>query len=260
MLPSQPPTVASALPPTGERTAPGLPDEEYWFARHEAAYAWIADRFGPSIRGGVVADAGAGEGYGTSWLASAGARLVIAWEYDEAACTHSHQVYRDAAVARANLDALPARDDSIELVASCQVIEHLWDLPRFLRECRRVLRPGGTLVVTTPNRLTFSPGLSRGDKPVNPFHVEEFDAQQIDELLRAAGFTGVDVMGLHHGERIAEWEGDHGSIVAAQVEAVLHDRWSTDLRSFIRTVDRRDFVISPSTDGAADLVGIGYAP
>lgn len=251
-------TDGPALRATGERTAPGLPDEEYWFARHEAAYAWLAERFGPTIAEGVVVDAGAGEGYGTTWLAAAGAHLVVAWEYDASACAHARRAYPDTSVMRANLDALPARDASIDLIACCQVIEHLWDLPRFLRECRRVLRPGGTLIVTTPNRVTFSPGLQRGQKPVNPFHVEEFDSLQVAQLLRAAGFSDVDVVGLHHGERIAAWESAHGSIVEAQVDAVLRDDWTPELRAFVGTIDRRDFAVLRSPDGAADLVGIGH--
>lgn len=258
MLPTE--AADAALPATGERTAPGLPDEDYWFGRHEAAYAWIADRFAPQIAGRVVADAGAGEGYGTAWLAAAGARVVMAWEYDEAACAHSHRVYPSTVVTRANLDALPARDGSIDLIACCQVIEHLWDLPRFLRECHRTLRTGGVLIVTTPNRHTFSPGLGRGEKPVNPFHVEEFDAEQVDSALRTAGFTDVEVVGLHHGPRVTSWEERNGSIVSAQVEAVLAGTWNDDLRRFVSSVTRDDFAVGPASDGAADLIGIGRVP
>lgn len=251
---------APALPPTGERTAPGLPDEEYWFARHEVAYAWITRRFAGLISAGIVADAGAGEGYGTAWLRDADPRAVIAWEYDEAACLHATHTYPAMAIVRANLDALPARDRSTDLIACCQVIEHLWDLPRFLRECHRVLRPGGALIVTTPNRLTFSPGLDRGAKPVNPFHVEEFDAEQVGALLSAAGFINIEVLGLHHGDRIDAWERGKGSIVAAQIDAVLGDHWAPGLRDFIGTVTRDDFAVRETTSGAADLIGIGVAP
>ncbi|MBM3688566.1 MAG: class I SAM-dependent methyltransferase [Actinobacteria bacterium] len=251
---------APALPPTGERTAPGLPDEEYWFARHEVAYAWITRRFAELISAGIVADAGAGEGYGTAWLREADPRSVIAWEYDEAACLHATRTYPETAMVRANLDALPARDSTIDLIACCQVIEHLWDLPRFLRECSRVLRPGGALIVTTPNRLTFSPGLGRCAKPVNPFHVEEFDAEQVGSLMRAAGFVGIEVLGLDHADRIDAWEQDNGSIVAAQVAAVLGDHLPPDLRDFIRTVNRDDFTVGSASDSAADLIGIGFAP
>ena len=59
---------------------------------------------------------------------------------------------------RGNLAALPLAESTVDVVANLQVIEHLWDQEGFLAECRRVLRPGGRLLLTTPNRLTFSPG------------------------------------------------------------------------------------------------------
>src|SRR2546423_10425196 len=52
-----------ALPLTGERTVPGVPSENYWFRRHEAAYRFAAER----IRGRVL-DLGCGEGYGAAVL------------------------------------------------------------------------------------------------------------------------------------------------------------------------------------------------
>lgn len=245
----------ASLLPTGERTAPGLPDEEYWFARHEAAYAALPALL-EGLRGTVV-DAGAGEGYGARAIAAAGAATVVALEYDEITCVHAARTYPDVEVVRANLDALPLADASVDTVVSCQVIEHLWDLPRFLRECRRVLRPRATIVVTTPNRLTFSPGLDRGMRPLNPFHVEEFDAGQVEQLLADAGFVDVRIMALHHGARLCDWEAHHGSLVAAQVDAVLSGRWSAALRDMVSSITVDDFEIS-SRDIAscADLIGI----
>lgn len=245
-----------SLVATGERTAPGLPDEEYWFARHEAAYAAFPHLLPGPLDGALVADAGAGEGYGAALLRETGA-FVTALEYDVAACAHAARRYAGVRVVRANLAALPLASARLDAIVSAQVIEHLWDLPGFLRDCRRVLRAGGALVVTTPNRLTFSPGLGRGEKPVNPFHVEEFDAQQLRALLEAAGFNDVTVLGLHHGPRIARWERDHGSIVAAQVDAVLSGNWPDDLRSFVRSITRDDFEVSSADiDRAADLIGV----
>ena len=66
-----------------------------------------------------------------------------------------------------------------------QVIEHLWDQAQFLRECLRVLTPGGELLISTPNRITFSPGR---DTPLNPFHTRELNAAELTELLVEAGF------------------------------------------------------------------------
>ena len=78
------------LPLTGERTLPGVRGEEYWFARHEAAYAWIADDATPTrCATRVVVEAGSGEGYGAALLRDAGARVVVALEYDEAAVAHA---------------------------------------------------------------------------------------------------------------------------------------------------------------------------
>lgn len=227
---------------------PGIARENYWFRRHEAAYLWVAEHFS----GRVVVDAGSGEGYGADLLRRAGAEQVLALEYDEAAARHCAATYPAATAVRANLDSLPVADRTADLLVSMQVIEHLWDLPRFLRESRRVLRPGGSVVVTTPNRVTFSPGLGRGEKPTNPFHVEEFDAEQVADLLRAAGFHDVAVLGLHHGPRIPD------DLVPRQVAAVLADCWPPDLLAVVAGVTARDFVIG-SAEGCLDLIGVGRA-
>ena len=233
-------SAAPGLVPTGERTAPGLPDEEYWFSRHEIAYRWIAQRLARRGEPGqVVVDAGAGEGYGAAMLPGP----VIALEYDATACVHMRRSYPHIAVSQANLDALPLRTGSVDAITCLQVVEHLWDLRGFLRECRRVLRAGGELIITTPQRLTFSPGLGRSEKPVNPFHVEEFDGEQLRDLLGKAGFDAIQTRGVHHGPRIGEWEAEHGSIVAAQVAAALSGTWPPGLRDVVRSVTAEDFVI-----------------
>jgi len=233
------PVDEAGLVATGERTGPGLPDEEYWFARHEVAYQWVAQRVAHAR---VVVDAGAGEGYGAAMLSSA-RRPVVALEYDTDACVHMRRAYSQIAVAQANLSALPVRRASADSITCLQVVEHLWDLAGFLRDCVRCLRPGGELIITTPQRLTFSPGLGRGVKPINPFHVEEFDAEQLRDLLLDAGFTEVDMRGIHHGPRLTDWEKRHGSIVSAQVTASLEGTWPDDLRDTISQVTADDFVI-----------------
>lgn len=232
------PVDEAGLVATGERTAPGLPDEEYWFARHEVAYRWIASRLS-SAR--VLVDAGAGEGYGAAMLGSPGP--VVALEYDAVACAHMARTYPRVAVVQANLVSLPLRTGSVDALACLQVVEHLWDLRGFLRECRRALRRGGELVVTTPQRITFSPGLARGHKPRNPFHVEEFDGEQLHALLVDAGFDIVEMRGIHHGPRLTAWEAEHGSLVEAQVRASMGGTWPADLRETIRSITVDDFVI-----------------
>lgn len=243
----------SDLPLTGERTIPGLARENYWFRRHEVAYEWVHREL--PTRGAVVVDAGSGEGYGAALLKAGGAARVVALEYDQMAAGHSNRHYPGISTVRANLAALPLLDDCADVLVSMQVIEHLWDLPGFLADCRRVLRPGGWIVVTTPNRLTFSPGLGQGEKPTNPFHVEEFDAGQVQAMLRRAGFLDVAVLGLRHDEAVP------ADIVPRQVKAVLTDDWPADLVAEVDAITTGNFRIDADRpDEWLDLVGIGRAP
>jgi SAM-dependent methyltransferase len=232
--------MTTGLPLTGERTVPGIPREQYWFARHEVVYRWLA----PQVTGQTVLEAGSGEGYGAAILRSAGAS-VIALDYDEAAITHSAATYSLPHV-RANLAALPISD--VDAVVSLQVIEHLWDLRGFLAEIRRAAR---WTCLSTPNRLTFSPGLGRGQKPTNPFHVEEFDAAQLVGLVRDAGFTDIALHGVFHGERLAA----RPTLIAEQIDAALREQWPDELEAFVAGVTTNDFLVrATDLDDSLELV------
>jgi SAM-dependent methyltransferase len=232
--------MTSGLPLTGERTVPGIAREQYWFARHEVVYDWLA----PHVAGQTVLEAGSGEGYGADILRHAGAR-VVALDYDQGAIQHSAATYPLPHV-RANLSAMPI--GAVQTVVSLQVIEHLWDLRGFLAEVRRSAE---RTFLSTPNRLTFSPGLGRGQKPTNPFHVEEFDAEQLVVMMKAAGFADVQLYGVFHGPRLAA----RPTLIAEQIEAALSDHWPSDLEQFVATVTSADFTISASElDASLDLI------
>ncbi|HEY5183866.1 MAG TPA: class I SAM-dependent methyltransferase [Actinomycetes bacterium] len=234
---------------TGERTLPGIRHENYWFRRHEAAYRFLAGLRGPLV------EAGCGEGYGAQLLCDGGAHPVLALDYDGTTVAHLRRTYPAVTVMQANLVALPLADATTASVVSLQTIEHLWDQPRFVRECARVLRPGGSCAVSTPNRLTFSPGLSRGEKPLNPFHANELDAEELAGLL-APWFGKVRVLGVHHGPRIAVWEREHGPLVAAQL-ATEATQWSPELTGFVTSVTVDDFVVhAERVDGSLDLLAL----
>ena len=175
------PAADAVLTLTGERTIPDLDIENYWFRRHEVVY----QRLAPRCAGRDVLEAGCGEGYGADLIAGV-ARRVVAVDYDEAAVAHVRARYPRVEVTQANLAELPLPDASVDVVVNFQVIEHLWDQGQFVAECARVLRPSGLLMVSTPNRITFSPGR---DTPINPFHTRELNADELTELLVDAGFT-----------------------------------------------------------------------
>lgn len=243
--------MTSSLPLTGERTVPGISHENYWFRRHEVVYAAIA----ADCSGVAVLEAGCGEGYGADLLAGA-ARSVLALDYDATTVAHVRARYPRVDVARANLVALPVPDGSVDVVVSLQVIEHLWEQERFLRECRRVLRPGGRLMVSTPNRITFSPGR---DTPLNPFHTRELDAAELSELLEDAGFRVELMTGVHHGPALRALDAKHGgSFIDAQIErALAGEPWPADLTEDVAGITVDDFVLDPEDiDSSLDLVAV----
>ena len=239
------------LPLTGERTVPGVWHETYWFQRHVAGYLAVT----PWARG-VALEAGCGEGYGARLLRAAGAAAVVALDYDVASVRHVASAYSSAdpsvAAVRANLVALPLAAASVDVVASLQVVEHIWTPDELLAECARVLRPGGRLLLTTPNRLTFSPGLGRGAKPLNPFHVREYDGAELAEGV-GRHLRVERLLGLHHGPRLTAWEQVHGSLVAAQ-QAGAPSSWPSGLADLVRSVQPADFEVSEELDGSLDLV------
>jgi len=139
-------------------------------------------------------------------------------------------------------------------VVSLQVLEHLWDQELFLRECARVLAPGGELLLSTPNRLTFSPG---PDSPRNPFHTRELTAAELTGLLADAGFAQVTIAGLHHGPRLRALDARYGgSLADAQVAATLTGRaWPAGLRADVASVRCADFVLDDrDVDASLDMV------
>ena len=236
---------------TGERTVPGIAQENYWFRRHEVAY----HRLMPYCRDATVLEAGCGEGYGADLVASI-ARRVVGLDYDPSTVAHLAARYPSFTTVRGNLAALPLTSSAVDVVVNLQVIEHLWDQPEFLAECARVLRPGGLLLVSTPNRITFSPGR---DTPLNPFHTRELAADELAALLVDAGFTVQEMLGLHHGPALRALDAAHGgSIIDAQVAvAVSGEVWPARLSADVTSVAASDFDIHPERiDDSLDLIAI----
>jgi len=97
---------------------------------------------------------------------------------------------------------LPFRPESFDLIVAGELIEHLIDQESFLRECYRLLRPGGRLVLTTPN-LSFS--INRllilfGREPMfvsAPYHLHFHTRSSLTRLVKEAGLEILRVSASH---------------------------------------------------------------
>ncbi|WP_169792543.1 class I SAM-dependent methyltransferase [Actinoplanes rectilineatus] len=111
-------------------------------------------------------------------------------------------------------NGLPFRDASVAAVVSGELIEHIFDVRAMVEEFRRVIKPGGVLVLTTPNlatlqdRLRFLTGASpRQVDPLHPYlhlHIRPFTASALRRLLRTCGF---EVTALRSNFVGWEWNG-----------------------------------------------------
>jgi len=96
--------------------------------------------------------------------------------------------------------ALPVASDSFDVVTVVELIEHIptAEAAQLLAECRRVLRPGGKLVVTTPNYAFLWPLLEfltnrLGKVSYEDQHITQYRAPVLRALFRSAGFADPQV-------------------------------------------------------------------
>ena len=210
---------ASAWEIGGERTA---------LQEREVVSLDLIERLG---RIGAALDIGCGDGL---FMHALRARFEAAghetdmWGVDYSDYKTSRAASAGLQVKQCDLDqGLPFDDGSFDLVYAAELIEHLFNPDLLLEECRRVLRPGGRLLVTTPNlqawynRVLFPLGIKpifyemstrsttvgsgplgrfmKGEIPVG--HVHLFNRAGLYDILRSEGFvvriaTGAGFPGL----------------------------------------------------------------
>ena len=181
---------------TGERVVPGQVDVDLW-NEHLARYTFAARL----AAGKKVLDAGCGTGYGSAVLAQRAAS-VTGLDIAPEAIAYARENYgaSGALFVEGSCLAMPLPEAAFDLVVSFEVIEHLADWKAFLGECKRVLAPGGVLLLSTPNREYYLEARRRSGP--NPFHTHEFDYDELSSVL-AALFSQVHVYVQNHVDGIA---------------------------------------------------------
>ncbi len=158
----------------------------------ELRRAFLLERLGPGER---VLDIGCGEGAFSAEIVRAGG-VVIGVEVAQAAIDRARRRHPDLDVRLVEIDgALPFDDGSFELVWASEVLEHVTDTARWLSEVRRVLSPGGRLLVTTPShgclRVALA-GLERFSEPLGD-HLHLYTERSLRATLGEFGFGDISV-------------------------------------------------------------------
>ena len=171
---------------TGEFLVPGESGERIE-ADHRARYTY-AQQF---ATGRAVLDIACGTGYGTRMMCEAGAAHATGVDIAAEPLAIAMKDYAGDGATFLRGDIAAFGDaDSFDLITCFETIEHVPDADAALRNLRRVLRPDGLLLLSSPNRGIVSPHARRlEDPPQNTFHVREFMPRELAAALSRAGFT-----------------------------------------------------------------------
>ena len=155
--------------------------------------------------GGDLLEVGCGEGRGVELLMKGSASYTAIDKIGEVV-ERLGTKYPDGKFIQANIPPFKEiEDDRYDLITSFQVIEHIKNDRLFLQEIYRVLKPGGTALITTPN---IKKTLTR-----NPWHVREYTATQLTDLAKSI-FDEVEMNGVGGNEKVMTYYEQNKASVA----------------------------------------------
>ncbi len=136
-------------------------------------------------QGAIALDAACGTGYGAELLAASGADHVTGIDIDECTIAYANRYHAHGRVSFHTGDAtnVPLPDAAARLITSFETIEHLQRPETLVAEFARVLAPGGTLVLSTPN-----------DRGTTDFHEVSLTQNDLDTMLET-GFRVIERLG-----------------------------------------------------------------
>jgi SAM-dependent methyltransferase len=178
-------TKLAELPFTGERYVPAVGGNIELEHLHRYLLATQV------VAGKTVLDIACGEGYGSARLAKVASK-VIGVDISQEAVSHAQAKYlaENLEFKQGSCAAIPLAEASIDVVVSFETLEHHDQHDAMMREIKRVLKPGGALVISCPDKLEYS------DKPKyhNEHHVKELYRDEFKQLL-GAHFKNVSIYG-----------------------------------------------------------------
>jgi 2-polyprenyl-3-methyl-5-hydroxy-6-metoxy-1,4-benzoquinol methylase len=142
----------------------------------------------------VVLDIGCGAGYGSDQLICAGAKKVYGVDYIAHSIVYcqAHHRHRNLFFRQGDITRLDFDDNYFDQICAFEVIEHIKNYREAIGELHRVLKPGGLLIISTPNKAIYSPN---SKKPFHPFHYHEWFLDDFKKIL--IGFKIQKILGQY---------------------------------------------------------------
>jgi 2-polyprenyl-3-methyl-5-hydroxy-6-metoxy-1,4-benzoquinol methylase len=159
-----------------ERMIPGI-SAEHTLKAHIARYIFAQNY----TENKIVLDAACGAGYGSLMLAENSAQ-VYGIDISDNALDMATKLYNAENIkyTKGDIRELPYSAEAFDIIVSFETIEHILQAPAVLREFSRVLKPGGLLIISTPNAAVSSPdGYIK-----NPYHIIEYSKNEFTNLLQ----------------------------------------------------------------------------
>lgn len=181
----------------------------------------------------IVLDVASGEGYGTALLAQT-ALQAIGVELNAESVAHAAQHYQSPNLryVEGNATSLPIDNSSMDVVVSFETLEHFSDQTKFFAEVARVLKPDGTLIISTPDAEVYSgPGV-----PPNPYHIRELTLTEFQAAL-CKNFENVAI----YRQRAAAGSTIWPDAARCGTPAWIYDQRSADTFEIHRTLPRSPY-------------------
>lgn len=248
---------------TTEITSDNIPSDNPLHQRLFKAYVVATDY----IQGDVL-EVGCGEGRGVEQLIEKAQSFTAIDKIEEALQVLRNRFPQGKFLAMNIPPFGDLPDNAFDCVVSFQVIEHIKNDKLFLQEINRVLKPGGTALLTTPNRKM---SLSR-----NPWHIREYLAHEL-KTLAAGIFASVEMKGITGNEKVmAYYEQNKKSVQRVMRWDILNlqyhlpawmlrapyefmnrrnrDKLQTGDDTLVKSIHHTDYVVTGDADNALDLL------
>jgi 2-polyprenyl-3-methyl-5-hydroxy-6-metoxy-1,4-benzoquinol methylase/glycosyltransferase involved in cell wall biosynthesis len=231
---------------------------------HESQLPWTGERYIPELAGEIqlehvhryllaleyaqgkdVLDIACGEGFGSAILAKS-SRSVIGVDIAREAVEHAAHRYRlpNVKFQLGSCAEIPLKSKTIDLVVSFETIEHHDQHQEMMAEIKRVLRPDGILIISSPDKKEYATLTNYS----NPFHVKELFKEEFLALIRAY---------FNNSELISQRIVCGSGIIPEKGGFVFNDYNIKDIAHVDRGLARPRYLIAIASDGTLPVLSGG---